>query len=477
MVSLNHQGAKIVWFAAYISLLSFIGYLPHLHGLDVIYIVGLPVLVAVIEISLSSLQKHISLFFARKLLTLFITLGLLTVGVAVLFFRWRMVHNPSYPGYENPMLAIQFTLQGFVVGIAIRELLLNMSLNNLFGRLIEFQRLLFLSGMVIFLYLVPPPSSRHGAFAPAYVFGFGAGLFAHFLLRRLSQRGEKVARQKNLLAETATQNQSLTTTEKSAVRHYINRHWRKLRKLYLSQLELGKRPSPTLALIESCMYRMRGQYDSALRPLEKINPEKVDSPNMNGLLLLQRALVLSELGKDEEMYTTLEQSLALNPKCFLSTIILGLHRAEDLSLESANDEKPEQRQKPVRLIREAMQLNAEKRNSELFSNLVGYSIPLNWAFVQDSYGYALLKAGDYAFSKALFLDCIRKEPNLISAYLHLGEWYLADCLNHDRSKERLTLANLCFAIAISLEGKKKSRIARRSAEMADLVKSALSKAV
>jgi tetratricopeptide (TPR) repeat protein len=477
MISLSDQAAKILWYSAYIVLLTFIGYLPHYYGLTKGFIIGLPVLVAVIEISLTSLQKHISLFFARKLLTLFVILAVLLLGTVLLFFRWRMVRNPGYPGFDNPMLTIQFVLQGFVVGIAIRELLLNMSLNNLFGRLIEIQRILFLSGIVIFLFLMPPPSSRHGAFASVYVLGFGAGLFAHFLLRRLSQRGEKVARQKNLLAETAAQNQNLSTTERRAVKHYINRKSRKLRKLYLSQLELNTTPSPRLAIIESCMYRMRGQYDSALLPLEKIAPNIGGSSYVNGLILLQKALVLSELGRDEEMYDALQRSLSHNPKCFLSNITLGLHLAEDLPPHEQPSEELGQRQKPITLIREAMQLNADARNSELLSNLIGYSIPLSWAFLQDSYGYALLKAGDYAFSKSLFLDCIRKEPNLTSAYLHLGEWYLSDCMNHDRSKERLRLANLCFAIAISLEGKKKSRIARRSAEMADQVKSALSKAI
>jgi tetratricopeptide (TPR) repeat protein len=478
MFNLSDQAAKILWYATYIVLLSFIGYLPHLYGLHVAYIVGLPVLIAVVEISLSSLQKHISLFFARKLLTLFIFLALLLFGTALLFFRWRMIRDPHNPGYEVPMLAIQFTLQGFVVGIAIRELLLNMSLNNLFGRLIEMQRLLFLSGIVIFLYLMPPPSSRHGAFGPAYVLGFGAGLFAHFLLRRLSQRGDKVARHKKLMADTAAHNQTLSAMERSAVGHYVNRNWRKLRKLYISQLEVARTPSPKLAIVESCMYRIRGYHDSALQPLVKINPERVKSDYLNGLLLLQKALVLSELGRDQEMYAALDESLKLNPRCFLSKITLGLHRAEELSLQQEKtDDQSDARQKPITLIREAMRLNADERNSELFSNLIGYSIPLSWAFIQDTYGYALLKSGDYAFSKSLFLDCIRKEPNLTSAYLHLGEWYVADCLNHDRSKERLTLANLCFSIATSLEGNKKSRIARRSVEMVALVKSVSSKTV
>jgi len=98
--------------------------------------------------------------------------------------------------------------------------------------------------------------------------------------------------------------------------------------------------------------------------------------------------------------------------------------------------------------------------------LIGRSVPLSWGFIQDAYGYALLKAGDYTFSKSLFLDCIRKEPQLVSAYLHLGEWYLAYCLNRKSSKERLTSANLCFSIALSLESTRPSRIARRAKQLA-----------
>lgn len=469
MFKINETVAKILWLLAYIILLVSVAYLPHSYNAKVIYVVGLPVLVAVLETSLAYFQKHISLFFARKLLTMLMTLALIVLITLLLFYRWWTL--PAAGFHFSPMMAVQFGLQGFVVGIAIRELLLNMSLNNLFDELIEAQRLLFLSGTVIFLYLLPPPSSLHGAYSPVYMFGFGGGLFAHFLLRRLSQRGAKVARHGKLLLDMlVAENEALSSTEKVAVKYFIKRNWKKLHQLYLEHLEFVTTLSAKLAIIESCMCRIRGQYLLALKTIEKVVQTQSVDTYTNGLLHLQEALVRSELGEDAEMYAALKESLKKNPKCFLTNVAYGVHLAEDIPMRKEEHNDSTDIQTPVHLIREAMRLNANERNTELLSNLIGHSVPLSWGFIQDAYGYALLKAGDYTFSRSLFLDCIRKEPNISSAYLHLGEWYLSYSLNRKPSKDRLTLANLCFSVALSLEGKKPSRIARRAKQMADEVK-------
>jgi tetratricopeptide (TPR) repeat protein len=464
MPKTNRIIPKALWWLAYVLLLAGLGYLPHYYDLHLGYSIAVPVGVAMIENSFAYFQKHVSLFFARKFFTM---------AMALLVILMIAIVLPN-PPLNRPIPTVQFGLQGLVVGIALRELLLNMSLNNLFGEAIDVQRLLFLSGMVIFLLLMPL-DTPHGSFLKPYVLGLGVGLFVHFLLRRLFQRGADVSRRgKILLGMLMAENETLSEVEQISVRYFVKRKWRRLRALYLKHLEGATTLSAKLAIIESCMYRIRGEYDLALRTIIKVaNNENADT-YVKGLLQLQEGLVLSELGRDQEMYVVLEQSMKNNPKCFLSTVTYALHLAEEIPLKKRHGDSNVDAKRPLNLIRQAMELNANERNTELLSNLIGYSVPLSWGFILDAYGYALLKAGDYSFSKSLFLDCIRKEPHLVSAYLHLGEWYLAYCLNRKSSPERLTLANLCFSIALSLEGRRSSRISKRAKKLTEEVGSLVS---
>jgi tetratricopeptide (TPR) repeat protein len=455
---------KALWWLAYVLLLACLGYLPHYYNLHLGYSIAIPVVVAMIENSFAYFQKHVSLFFARKFLTMSIALiGILIVAVVL-----------PRPPLNKPIPIIQFALQGLVVGITLRELLLNMSLNNLFGEAIDVQRLLFLGGMVIFLLLMPL-DSPHGSFLKPYVLGLGMGLFVHFLLRRLFQRGADVSRRgKILLGMLMAENEVLSDVEKVSINYFIARRWRRLRKLYLKYLERATTLSAKMAIIESCMCRIRGEYDLALRTIDKVAESESVDTYVRGLLQLQEGLVLSELGRDKEMYEALEQSMKNNPKCFLSSVTYALHLAEEIPLRKEHGNVDVDAKRPLNLIREALEVNANERNTELLSNLIGHSVPLSWGFIHDAYGYALLKAGDFSFSKGLFLDCIRKEPHLVSAYLHLGEWYLAYCLNRKSSSERLTLAKLCFSIALSLEGRRPSRIAKRAKKLSEDVDSLVS---
>jgi tetratricopeptide (TPR) repeat protein len=451
---IKELGTKALWVAAYAFLLALIAFLPRHYEFRIESDVAIVVIVALIENSLAYFQKYISLFFARKLLTMSVMVGTIIITAAVLLPSSITPLNLRSP--QVLIAIVQFGLQGFVVGIAIRELLLNMSLNNLFGQLIYIQRLLFLSGIVIFLFLMPL-NPDHKGYPPFYLLGFGAGLSAHFLLRRLSQKGARASRQGKLLLSMLLDEKSvaaLSEAEQFAIRYFVNGSWKKLHDLYMKELEDKTTLSTRLAIIESCRCRVKGEYKRALVTIDKAAANEKDDPYLYGLLLLQEALVRNDLGERDEMYRALNQSLERNPTCFLSKLLLGLCLAEDLPLERTNKVSEAELQRPVSLIREAMHINAHGRHAELLSNIIGRSVPLSWGVIQDTYGYALLKAGDYTFSKSLFLDSIRKEPQGASAYLHLGEWYLSYCINRKESKDRLILAKLCFSIAQSLGGKK-----------------------
>ncbi|MGH1364903.1 MAG: hypothetical protein ACRBF0_15185 [Calditrichia bacterium] len=452
----------VIWWALYIIILLFISYLSVYHQFS--FLTGFLITVGVftIENLVAGIQKHLSLFFAKKLLVISIA-SLIVYSVVCLFYFLY----PFLSANKSLLITLegvfQYVILGLIVGTIFRKMLLSYSINHLFDRSTDIQRLALLSCIMIFLWLFPF-AIYHQHYAVFYLFGFSGGLVLHFVLRRFVLHDANISRRaRTLLAMINNDSVELTETEKHAFKLVTGQKWKDLSKLFL-KLEANKKMSTRLVIIKACMFRIRGKYADALVLLNKELSSETRDASLDNLLYLQKALALGEVEDDQAMYEVLELSEQRNSRCFLYQITRGLREAEKLELHIEDISKTsEERERPLELIRGALHKNALEKDAAVLSRLVGHSIPISWGFLQDAYGYALLKAGDFVFSKSLLLDCIENEPHISSTYLHLGEWYLAYRMNHpDREKHYSELAKLCFSIAIRLEGDRDSRIARRA---------------
>lgn len=447
---------RILFVLLYVLLSALIASMPIYYGLNIALEIGIPVFVIGIEQIFNQLQLYVSLFFARKRLVISV--------VATFTFAMSLLVIASTVDFDKqielsaivPM--IQFAMQGGVVGVILRQLLLSISLNNLFNRSYEIQRLLFLGGINIFLWLFPVVTG-HGAFSGFYLLGFAGGLLAHFMWRRILLNRMRLSRYGRSVFEMIAGDKSqLSEVEKQAFLLFIHGKSRKLERLF-QRLEKSSM-SPRLRILQACLLRTEGKYVEALHTVENALLAQERMPEFDHLLFLQRGLAHGELDENRRMYDALQQSDKMEPNNFLPKMTLALRLAEEIPLDAIGPSRESRR--ALRLMALALYNNASKPKSELLSELVGRSLPFRWGLVQDAYGYALLKSGDFAFSKDLFLSCIEKEPSFSASYLHLGEWYIAYYLHRKPEKRALQLAHRCLSIAIKLEKSPNSRIARRA---------------
>lgn len=407
-----------LFYISYIVLMAIVAYMPVYNDFNHIWGPVLAMVVAGIENGLDRLRLYIALFFANTWVVYATTALFGMVGVGIIAY-WVGRNSFSWNRVGD---AIQFMLQGGVIGVLLRQLSLSVILNSLFGRSARIQRLMLMLGFAVVIWLFPV-NSRYGVFQGFYIVGVSIGLVAHVVWRAILHRRYRLSRYGRGVMEMINgELGSLSTDEENAYKLFIKRKRRAFEKL-IRKLEMAGPLSPRLRILKAHSLRVYGRYADALQTSENQLDNTDRDTSFDRLFLLQKALALNELGERQKMYDALKESKRLRDDNFLINATLALRMAEELPIE--NIRNTEESRFPVQLLRDAMLQNTSEASFEVLSDLFGDAIPIRWGFVQDVYGYTLLKAGDFSFSKDLFLNCIEKEPSFSSSYLHLGEWNIA----------------------------------------------------
>jgi len=363
-------------------------------------------------------------------------------------------------------------LEGALVGVIIRVLVLTRFEQLLKGANIEIPRILLLIALTVSIWLFPLVPS-HRSYAGFYIYGLGVGFFVHYLLRRKEHKRAEASRLGQYIVELLGSAENISVQEDQIIRLYANQNWRALDKLFSNN---QRQRTTLLAIVKASMLRIKGQYGEARAIVERELDRKEHDEKQEQYLHLHRALNLADLKQWERMYASLENAL----KCgrdLLTLVTMGLRLAEEVPLNPADvsAEHEAKRQRALSCIWEALQINDVAR-PELVSSIIGRALPMTWTFLMDAYAYVLLKAGHVGFSKALLATCIYEDPYFSSPYLHLAEWSVADVLrqqdlytrksantstkqleamqaNIERSQR---VGRLCLKIAIRLEKNKGS---------------------
>lgn len=387
----------------------------------------------------------------------------------------------SAPVNYSVLVLSQFTLQGFVVGVVVRTLILTVAVRFLNGSQVEVHKLLLLLALTIFLWLFPFLES-HRLYAGFYLYGFGIGFCLHYLVRnREHRRAQTMRHGRHILELLGGTNLILKGVEFQAVSYYANHKWRKLHDLLLRN---EHQPTTVLAILKASYQRIHGDYAEARATIE-IELDRPDHDHsLEKFLYLQMALSLGDLSLEHLMVEALDQARTLDPQCLLTLITTGVRIAEQLHFDGEPDYETEgdKREAALEYIWDALKLN-ERLEPELMSRIVGRAVPVTLTFLLDSYAYVLLKAGHDKLSRALLTQCLVYDPYFSSPYLHLGEWYVAHILKakalashtNDEVKKAELLASvnryrrvapLCLHVALQLE-RRDSRIKRRATAMLD----------
>ncbi len=376
----------------------------------------------------------------------------------------------------------QFALQGAVVGVVVRMLVLAVFARLLKGSHVEIHRLFLLVALTIFLWLFPFLES-HRLYAGFYLYGFGLGFWIHYLVRNKEHLRAQTARHSRNITELLGNSVKLTGMEVDAVKHYARQAWRHLDRLF-SNTE--HHPTTVLAIIKASAQRLKGRYDEARTTIDVELARDGHDTSLDTFLYLHKALSLGDLNLKAEMRETLQKASQCEANCLLTLVTKGLRIAEELpfleEVSPSDASHEDQRHEALKFIWEALKLN-EVARPELIARIVGRTVPVTWTFLLDAYAYVLLKAGHHRFSRALLIDCIYEDPYFSAPYLHLGEWCIAELLKASRpnssasdevdgaqrpSMERSRrVAPLCLNIAIRLEGGRRSLTKRRARELLD----------
>ena len=370
-------------------------------------------------------------------------------------------------------LIIRCILQGIIIGVVLRILAGMIFVMILVGKSVGMQKILFLLGFLISLWLFPYGETQL-ACAPFYVIGIGLGFIVHFSVRTVQRGRAKRNRYiQNLERMLGEEEKDFTHDEGNAIMYFAKQSFTRLEKL------LEKRKSnlsPALGIIKSSMKRIQGDYHGALDAVDEIIRNSNIDKKFDVQLHCRKALSLGEIdGREKEMFDELQHALNIQSQkgvddCILARITRSLRFAEKLSLEGK--EKKEDLQKPLDEIWTALKLN-EKEIPKAIDKVIGIAVPITWTLLIDSYGYALLKFGHRRLSRSLLTQCIHEDPDFSSPYLHLGEWHLTEGLRlndlgkHYAKEKADNLARLCLLVAKYLEGQKDSRIKRRAEELLD----------
>lgn len=386
---------------------------------------------------------------------------------------------------NNFILITQFLLEGAVVGLVIRMLLLNLFANILRAKDVHLSKVLILIAWGVFI-IIFPIAKEHRGLSSVFVLGFGIGFLLHYIVRVQDKKdAQKNRLRQNIMAlievlkneedydghdssvEAPKSRNKLTQVEETAVDLYSSQKWKSLASLLHKSKE-----TVTLFFIRLSMHRKLHQYETALglirEKMEDIRQkgDASDYKSHEHFLHLHFALNESERfdhtgnwKNRDNIFNNLEIAHKINPKCLLTCATYALRLAGEIGKEK-NDEKANNDLKnmSLELIWEAMKSYEGPENPKPVSLVTGMTVPVTYKFLMDTYGYVLLKNGMLRFAKALIQQCIYEDPTYSAAFLHHAEWFIEYYNNFNRKNNKKNIgeswkkaARLNLYIAIELE--------------------------
>ena len=414
-----------------------------------------------------------------------VTTGVFVISIVLGAYLVKSL--PSADFWHKKAELFQFLLQGALVGVIVRLLIVAMLEYLISGAAIEISRALLLTALSVLIWLFPL-GETHRAYAGFYVFGFGIGFVIHYLVRNKEHKQAEEARLGRYIIEILGTKRT-TGEENKIVRYYAGGKWLRLDRL----LRNYEAKSTLVETIKASRLRYKGKYaESRAVAQRELNRTGHDS-EADASLYLHLALSLADEADDnrKHVYEALEKALEYSKNFVLALVTTALRLAEEVPLgdeKDADAEKDEKRtgdaKSALQLIWRALGIN-DTSPPELVAMIVGTTVPMTWTFFLDAYAYVLLKAGYVRFSRSLLAQCIYEDPYFSSPYLHLGEWCIADILRSRRelrataktgfdssrswretleatSERSQRVGRLCLHIAIKLERRRDSLTKRRA---------------
>ena len=372
-------------------------------------------------------------------------------------------HPPQGPDSQSVITLINFGLQGFVVGVLVRMLIRNMISRMLRGASVQFQRLILMMGVSVFVWLFPHGEVHY--LGSLYVLGFGIGFFIHFLFRNSVNNQARNARiYTHISTMLDTLDEDFKPYELEAIRLFSKHNWTRFDRI-LSDHDDSLPPS--LAILKAYKHRIKGDYPGALdtvnRELEvSKRPQRFDS-----VLYLHQGLAFGELGDVEKTLTSLNKAIEADPECLLAKAAKSLRLAEQISLREDYSDSLGAKESLAEMW-DTLKISETKPRRDVFKAMLESPGKVGWTFLLDAYGYVLLKSGRHQFCRSLLMHCIFEDPDFSSPYLHLAEWHIKDSYGAQalNDKGRLlqdrSVALLCLHIALYFEGKRDSLIVKRA---------------
>ena len=370
------------------------------------------------------------------------------------------------------ILITQFLLQGAIVGLTIRILLLNLFADMIRAKDVHNAKLLIMLAWIVFIIMFPL-NEKHRSISSIYLLGFGLGIYMHYAIRLQEKKNvlrnrlkmniltmiETIKREQINIAEEKLGHKEqmiLTSEEIEAVKLYSNQKWKKLSAYIREQNE-----TPTIFFIQLSMLRMQHQYEAALELInEKLENDNIHEPFQHyyhlhyALNECERFNKNGEWVSREKIFHHLNQAIKIEPNCLLTCTTYALCIASELSVDSAQYDT--ERGRAMELMWNAMKINENKPIRRIVGYATGMTIPVTSTFLLDSYGYILLKSGKRKFAKALILQSLFQDPTFSATFYHLAEWYYDYFIQQSTLSEPINenwrqAAILNLQIAIELE--------------------------
>jgi hypothetical protein len=377
---------------------------------------------------------------------------------------------------DSALILFQFVLQGAVVGVVFRVLVLALYTRLLQGDSTEVYRVLLLAGLTTFVWLFPF-GEAHRVYVGSYVLGFGAGFWSHQIVRQRNRALDK--RSAILLALMERGGNS--AIEVGAAELLMKRKWRRLDALVTAE----RQPSTLTILIKTAGEVTRGLYAAARTSIDRELGRKDHDSRYGGGFYLLRALCAANLELPDEMQENLSRAMDREPDCVLSLLTRSLQIAEAMPVADSGDGSPEsdeQGREAMHLLNSALQLHEAGVNFNPASLIIGSTVPVTDVFVRSVQAYVLFKLGHRRQARHLLSDCVKKDPDSSLSYLYLGELYIAELLRYERqanessggsppssktsnSRRVRRRAKLCLQIAVRVDHKPNSATKRRAREL------------
>jgi len=372
-----------------------------------------------------------------------LALGGLTYYLAGVW-QWSSVVSSGslqQPSISNSdmVIIVGFCLLGIVLGILFRQALGRSVFSTLLQKLSVGQRITTIGIWTTILIVAPYPI--HPKAVPFYVWGVALGVLIHKAVHLwLSRKVQGFRRIANIYHAWPPEAE-LTTLEHDVLKLFKRLRFRKLRKKLdgsKQRVESGSDSSLRLALISASLFRIKGNYEAAIREVTEVvprGPVVIDSP-VKVHLYLMRAICQRDANQDKEARQTIDSLLATKEgqSCPLVQATDSLLQSEEVLKDPSNFQpsvdpldaahKSMRNRSSLMKLREGMiAIGYPDQLKDFFSRFLDYCVPVTAPFLLDVLGYALLSAGYTYEASVFFHECITVDPTYTAAYLHLGDYF------------------------------------------------------